>query len=89
MTFRLVPLEQPRDLVRLHVEDAGHLPDGRPGVELACAECGYETGWVPERGRIKWFGGRDSGNGYQVMPCPHCNDARDIAHNAKIERLLS
>lgn len=87
--FALEPLEQPRVLTRLVVVHAGIWPDGVDFVELECGTCGYNTGEVPERGKIEWECGRDAGGPYLTPPCPKCNDPADIEHNKKIRRLLT
>lgn len=68
--FGRPPRRRPR--VMMHVVDAGH-SDGRNGfagpcVELECAQCGHNTGWVPSGPVWKEKRGR---------PCPNCNDRKE------------
>lgn len=66
--MQLFPKEQcPRrkPVKRMHVVDAGHLPDGCNGISFACPHCGYETGWIEDDLTVS--------QNKRGLPCPECN----------------
>jgi DNA-directed RNA polymerase subunit RPC12/RpoP len=58
-------------LVRMHVEDSGHLPGGSPGIRFRCRRCGHDTGWIPDTASVS--------ENKRGRPCPYCNQ-EDVPH---------
>lgn len=66
LLFDKAALPRTAPVKRMHVADAGHLPDGRKGIQFHCPHCGHDTGWIVDKHTVS--------ENKRGMPCPECNE---------------